>query len=381
MEAEFGEPQWVFGMSTYGFESAETLVCTYCQDGRYHLAALDTRTLSFHRFDIPYSVINELHAARGQVFLIAGSATEPVALMELDLATGEVKVVRRVLEVAIDPAYFSIGQSVEFPTDQGLTAHGFYYPPKSRDLIGMPGELPPLLVLSHGGPTGATSPVLRYRIQYWTTRGFAVLDVDYGGSTGYGRAYRERLKGQWGIVDVADCVNGARYLVAQGVVDGNRLAIRGGSAGGYATLCAVTFYDLFAAGASYYGISDLEAMAKETHKFESRYLDGLIGPYPERRDLYISRSPIHHIERLNCPLILMQGLDDPVVPPNQSQMMFDALRSRGLPVAYLTFAGERHGFVKAENNKRALEAELYFYSRIFKFELAEEIEPVQIHNL
>jgi dipeptidyl aminopeptidase/acylaminoacyl peptidase len=381
MEAEFGEPQWIFGISTYGFESAEKLICTYSQNGSYHLASLDTRTLNFHKFHIPYTFISDVHVAPRQVFFIAGSAIEPVALMQFDLANGEIKVLRSAREVAIDPAYFSIGQSVEFPTDQGLTAHGFFYPPKNRDFIGTPEELPPLLIMSHGGPTGATSSVFRYGIQYWTTRGFAVLDVDYGGSTGYGRAYRERLKGQWGIVDVADCVNGARHLVTQGVVDGNRLAITGGSAGGYATLCALTFYNLFRAGASYYGISDLEAMARDTHKFESRYLDGLVGPYPERRDLYISRSPIHHIEQLACPLILMQGLDDPIVPPNQSKMMFDALRTRGLPVAYLTFAGEQHGFVKAENNKRALEAELYFYSRIFKFELAEEIEPVQIENL
>jgi dipeptidyl aminopeptidase/acylaminoacyl peptidase len=297
------------------------------------------------------------------------------------LASGGFEVLRRVREDVIDPAYFSIGQPVEFPTEQGLTAHGFFYPPKNRDFIGSPGELPPLLVRSHGGPTGSTYPFLRYEFQYWTTRGFALLDVDYGGSAGYGRPYRERLKGQWGIVDVADCVNGARYLVNQGLVDGDRLAFTGGSAGGYATLCALTFYDLFKAGASYYGISDLEAMTIDTHKFESHYLDSLVGPYPERRDLYIARSPIHHIEQLACPLILIQGLDDPIVPPNQSQMMFDALRSRGLPVAYLTFAGERHGFLKQENNKRALEAELYFYSRIFKFELAEEIEPVQIENL
>jgi dipeptidyl aminopeptidase/acylaminoacyl peptidase len=235
--------------------------------------------------------------------------------------------------------------------------------------------------MCHGGPTGATSTVLRFGIQFWTTRGFAVLDVDYGGSTGYGRAYRERLKGQWGIVDVADCVNGARYLVSQRLVDANKLAITGGSAGGYVTLCAITFYDLFKAGASYYGISDLDVFAGDTHKFESRYLDSLIGPYPEQRDLYISRSPIHHIQQISCPLILIQGLDDPIVPPNQSQMIFDALLGRGLPVAYLAFAGEQHGFVKAENNKRALEAELYFYSRIFNFEPADEIEPVQIENL
>jgi dipeptidyl aminopeptidase/acylaminoacyl peptidase len=381
MEAEFGEPQWIFGISTYGFESAEKLICAYSQNGYYHLASLDTRTLSFREFHIPYTFIRELHVAPGQAFFIAGSATEPRALMKFDLATGGIEVLRRVREVTIDPAYVSIGQSIEFPTGQGFTAHGFFYPPKNRDFVGVSDELPPLLVMSHGGPTGATSSVFRYGIQYWTTRGFAVLDVDYGGSTGYGRAYRERLKGQWGIVDVADCVNGARYLVTQGAVDGNRLAITGGSAGGYATLCALTFYDLFGAGASYYGVSDLEALARDTHKFESRYLDGLVGPYPERRDLYVARSPIHHIEQLARPLIIMQGLDDPIVPPSQSKMMFDALRSRGLPVAYLAFAGEQHGFVKAENNKRALEAELYFYSRIFKFDLAEEIEPVQIENL
>jgi dipeptidyl aminopeptidase/acylaminoacyl peptidase len=381
MEAEFGEPQWVFGMSTYGFESAGKLICTYSQNGNYHLASLDTHSKSFHQFHIPYTTIGELHVAPGKVLLTAGSATEPMSLIQFDIDNEEIKVLRRARSVSIDPDYFSTGQSIEFPTDQGLTAYGFFYPPKNRDFSSVPGKLPPLLVMCHGGPTGSTSTVLRYGIQYWTTRGFAVLDVDYGGSTGYGRLYRERLKGEWGIVDVADCVNGARYLVTQGLVDGNMLAITGGSAGGYVTLCALTFYDLFKAGASYYGISDLEAMAKDTHKFESRYLDGLIGPYPERRDLYISRSPIHHIEQISCPLILIQGLDDPIVPPNQSQMIFDALLARGLPVAYLPFAGEQHGFVKAENNKRALEAELYFYSRVFKFELADEIEPVKIENL
>jgi dipeptidyl aminopeptidase/acylaminoacyl peptidase len=381
MEAEFGEPQWVFGLSTYGFESADKMICSYSQFGSYHLASLDTRTLGFQRLQIPYTLLGEIRVTPGQVFFLAGSATEPLALLQFDRIRGEISVLRRAREVTIDPAYFSIGQPVEFPTDQGLTAHGFFYPPRNRDFFGIPEELPPLLVMSHGGPTGATNSVLRYGIQFWTTRGFAVLDVNYGGSTGYGRAYRERLKGQWGFVDVIDCINGARHLVDQGVVDGNRIAITGGSAGGYTTLCALTFHNMFRAGASYYGVSDLEALARDTHKFESHYLDGLIGPYPERRDLYMSRSPIHHIEQLACPLILLQGLDDPIVPPNQSQRMYEALRSRGLPVAYLTFPGEQHGFVKAENNKRALEAELYFYSRIFHFELADEIEPVQIENL
>jgi dipeptidyl aminopeptidase/acylaminoacyl peptidase len=238
-----------------------------------------------------------------------------------------------------------------------------------------------LLVISHGGPTSATSATLRLDIQFWTSRGFAVLDVNYGGSTGYGRAHRERLKGRWGIVDVDDCTHGARYLVDRGEVDARRLAIRGGSAGGYTTLAALTFRDVFRAGASHYGVSDLEALARDTHKFESRYLDGLIGPYPERLDLYRERSPIHHAERLACPVILFQGLEDKVVPPSQAEVMRDALRAKGLPVAYVPFAGEQHGFRRAENIKRSLEAELYFYARVFGFSPADPIEPVAIDNL
>jgi dipeptidyl aminopeptidase/acylaminoacyl peptidase len=235
--------------------------------------------------------------------------------------------------------------------------------------------------MSHGGPTAATSPAFSLRVQYWTTRGFAALDVNYGGSSGYGRAYRERLNGNWGIVDVEDCVNGARYLVSQGLVDGERLAVTGGSAGGYTTLAALAFHDTFKAGASHYGVADLEALARDTHKFESRYLDGLIGPYPERIDLYTERSPIHHVEGLNCPVIFFQGLEDEIVPPNQAQTMVDALRAKGVPVAYLPFEGEQHGFRRAENIKRALEAELYFYGRIFGFTPADDIEPVEIANL
>ncbi|HET8675479.1 MAG TPA: prolyl oligopeptidase family serine peptidase, partial [Blastocatellia bacterium] len=236
-------------------------------------------------------------------------------------------------------------------------------------------ERPPLLVMSHGGPTSAATMTLKLSIQYWTSRGIAVLDVNYGGSTGYGRAYRERLNGQWGIVDVADCVNGARYLVERGLADGERLIIRGGSAGGYTTLAALTFRDEFKAGASYYGISDLEALEQDCHKFESRYNTNLIGPYPERQDLYKERSPIHFTERLSCPIILFQGLEDKVVPPNQSEMMYDALKAKGIPVAYVPFEGEQHGFRKAENIKRSLDGELYFYSRVFGFEADVEPDP------
>jgi dipeptidyl aminopeptidase/acylaminoacyl peptidase len=235
--------------------------------------------------------------------------------------------------------------------------------------------------MSHGGPTGSTGTTLRYGIQYWTSHGIAVVDVDYGGSTGYGRDYRLRLNGNWGIVDVDDCLNAARYLVRRGDVDGNRLAISGGSAGGYTTLCAVTFRKLFQAGASYFGISDLEALAKDTHKFESRYSDRLVGPYPARADLYRERSAINYTDQVSCPMILFQGLEDKVVPPNQSEKFYEAVRKKGLPAAYLLFEGEQHGFRKSENLKRSIEAELYFYSRIFNFDPADQMEPVKIENL
>jgi dipeptidyl aminopeptidase/acylaminoacyl peptidase len=381
MEAEFGEPQWVFGQSRYAFATAEQLVCTYIQSGLYHLAVLDTRSLRLEPIDLPHTFVGSLQAAPGKAYFVGGTPTTPLEVVRLDLATHAVESLRRSREVTLDAGYISVAQPIEFPTEGGLTAHAFFYPPQNRDFSGPGGERPPLLVMSHGGPTSATYAELEYGLQYWTSRGFAVLDVNYGGSTGYGRAYRERLKGSWGIVDVADCVNAARYLVAEGLADPNRLAIRGGSAGGFATLCALTFYDTFKAGASYFGVSDLEALARDTHKFESRYLDGMVGPYPERRDLYLARSPIHHTRQLATPIILLQGLDDPVVPPNQAEMMLEAVRAREVPVAYVAFPGEQHGFVKAENNRRAREAELYFYSRIFNFEMAEPVEPVPIENL
>jgi dipeptidyl aminopeptidase/acylaminoacyl peptidase len=260
-------------------------------------------------------------------------------------------------------------------------AHALFYPPRNQDYTGPAGEKPPLLVRGHSGPTGAASSTLNLVIQYWTSHGFAVLDVNYRGSTGYGRAYRQQLDGQWGVADVEDCINGARYLAEKGEVDGNRLAIRGSSAGGYTTLCALTFWDTFKAGASYYGISDLEALAQDTHKFEARYHERLIGPYPACRDLYRERSPLYFSDRLSCPVIFFQGLEDKVVLPNQAERMVQALRARGVPVAYLTFANEGHGFRRAETIKRTLDAELYFYAQIFGFELAEPVEPVPIENL
>lgn len=380
MEAEFGLPQWVFGMSTYAFTAPTEIVCTYTRDGVRATARLDTSTGELKTLDVPYQGIN-FRAGSGRVVYVGSSPTLPVAVIRLDPATGAHEVLHRSSEISIDAGYISIAQPVEFPTENGLTAHGYYYPPRNRDYAPPAGELPPLIVTSHGGPTSATSGDFSLARQYWTSRGFAILDVNYGGSTGYGRAYRERLNGNWGIVDVDDCANGARYLVAQGLVDGDRLIIRGGSAGGYTTLCAITYRDVFKAAASYYGVSDAEALAADTHKFESRYLDNLIGPYPERRDVYIERSPIHVADNCTAALILFQGLEDKVVPPSQSEAMFIAARNKELPVAYVAFEGEGHGFRQARNIKRAMEAELYFYGRVFGFFPADEIEPVMIENL
>jgi dipeptidyl aminopeptidase/acylaminoacyl peptidase len=379
--AEFGLPQWVFGMTTYGFESAESLICTYTEDGLQHLARLHTQTLELSEIETPYSNISGLQVVPGFAAFAGGSATEPGAIALLNLTTGNIEEIRRSSEIAVDPGYLSIPQVLEFPTENGLMAYGFYYPTKNQDFTAPADERPPLLVKSHGGPTASTSATFNPGIQYWTSRGIAVLDVNYGGSTGYGRAYRERLKGQWGIVDVNDCVNGAKYLTAQGLVDGDRLCIDGGSAGGYTTLAALTFRDVFKAGASYYGVSDLAALATDTHKFESQYLDGLIGAYPEQAELYRARSPIHAVDQLSCPVIFFQGDEDKIVPPNQAEMMVEALKAKGLPVAYVLYEGEQHGFRKAENIKRTLDGELYFYARVFGFELADEVEAVAIDNL
>jgi dipeptidyl aminopeptidase/acylaminoacyl peptidase len=381
IEAEFGLPQWVFGMTSYGFEAPERIVCVYCSDGVDRLAMLDSSRGAFEPIEMPYTMFEHPCVAPGRLVALAGSPAEQPAVVRIDLATRRVETLRRASELEIDPGYISIPRAIEFPTDAGLTAHAFFYAPRNAGYSAPPGERPPLLVMSHGGPTGATSAALDLEKQYWTSRGIAVLDVNYGGSTGYGRAYRQRLDGQWGLVDMNDCANGARELARRGEVDADRLAITGGSAGGYTTLCALTFRDEFSAGASHYGISDLEAMAQDTHKFESRYLDRLIGPYPERKAVYRERSPIHYTSRLECPVILFQGLEDKVVPPSQAELMVAALRAKGLPVAYVAFEGEQHGFRKAENIKRALDGEFFFYAQIFGFETADSIEPLAIENL
>jgi dipeptidyl aminopeptidase/acylaminoacyl peptidase len=381
MEAEFGAPQWVFGLSLYAFESSDRIVCAYTRDGTWHLASLDTKRGHLEPIETPYTDIWSVRAAPGRAIFAAGSPTEPASIVQLDLDTNGFRVLHRSTDVKVDPAYVSLPQPIEFPTDHGLTAHAFYYPPKNPGYSAPADELPPLLVISHGGPTSATWTTLRLDIQYWTSRGIAVLDVNYGGSTGYGRAFRERLKGQWCIVDVADCLNGALYLVKQDLADENRLGIRGGSAGGTCTLCALAFHDVFAAGASYYGDSNLALSEEETHKFESRYFDSIIGPYPERRDLYDQRSPIYSAHRIKSPMIFFQGLDDEVVRPNQTELMVQALRDNKVPVAYIPFKGEGHGFKRAENIQRSLDAELYFYSKVFSFELPDPVKPVIIENL
>ena len=383
MPAEFGVPAWALGTRTYAFESVDRIVCEYVENGFWKLATLDTRTTAFTPLETPFTEMSrgDIKASPGRVVLGAGAADRPTALVSLDLDTGGTTPLTTARSVPIDPGYLSTPRPIEFETTGAATAHAFYYPPHNADLSGPEDERPPLLVMSHGGPTGAAATSYNLTYHFWTSRGIAVVDVNYGGSTGYGTEYRRRLNGQWGIVDVDDCVNAALHLVRADEVDPERLMIQGGSAGGYTTLASLTFRDVFKVGASYFGVSDLEALATETHKFESRYLDSMIGPYPERRDLYVERSPIHHTDRLSCPIILLQGLEDKVVLPNQAEMMVDALKAKGIPVAYLPFEGEQHGFRKAENIIRSLEAELYFYSRILDFEIADRIEPVEIHGV
>jgi dipeptidyl aminopeptidase/acylaminoacyl peptidase len=380
-DAEFGVPHWVFGQSTYAFVSPQRLVCLYEDLQGEHLCFLDAETGTLTPIELPYTVFGSIHANAERIVLIAASPTEPSAVIEIDVVTTKSKVLRRSSAVTVDPAFISIAQRIEFPTEYGQTAYAYYYEPCNANYQASKEELPPLLVISHGGPTSSTSNTLNMQIQFWTSRGFAVLDVDYGGSTGYGREYRERLKGQWGVVDVNDCVNGVKYVVSHGLVDEKRLAIRGGSSGGYTTLCALTFTDIFSAGASHFGISNLEVFVHDTHKFESRYLNSLVGPFPEKRDIYYQRSAINYTNQLSCPVIFFQGLEDKIVPPNQTEIMVEALRAKRLPVAYLAFEGEQHGFRRAENIKRSLEVELYFYSKVFKFDLPEYIEPITIENL
>jgi dipeptidyl aminopeptidase/acylaminoacyl peptidase len=380
-ELEFGQPQWVFGISFYGFADEERLVCIVEERAIDRLVVLDTAARTLDTLALPRTDMSSLRVGNGRAYVIGGNPREEPSVAILGLADGHLEVVRQSAETELDPSVVSEPQAIEFPGYGGATAHAFYYRPRNDAFNGPEGQLPPLLVKSHGGPTSSAGTTLDPEIQFWTSRGIAVVDVNYGGSTGFGRAYRQRLEGNWGVVDVADCVAAAQHLVAAGEVDPARLAIDGGSAGGYTTLCALTFTNVFAAGASFFGIGDLETFVRDTHKFESRYIDRLVGPYPQSAAVYRERSPVHHVDQLSCPVILFQGLEDRIVPPNQAEEMVAALRAKGEPVAYLPFAGEQHGFRRAENIQRALDAELYFYSRIFDFEPADTLEPVEIENL
>ena len=378
VEHELGWPQWLFDRPSFGCTADGDIVCSWFEDGRGRLGTVVEGALQ--PLGLPGVAYDHVRVQGRTVVALVDRVDRSRAVVTLDLDSGNWKVLREESVVELPDGMLSVPESVSWVNTTGETVHGVFHPPANAGFRAPEGELPPLVVRLHGGPTSMTVPAFSLDTAYWTSRGLAVLDVNYGGSTGYGRAYRERLQRQWGVVDVDDCACGARALAEQGRVDGKRLAIRGGSAGGFTTLAALTGTDVFAVGASYFGVGDLEALARDTHKFESRYLDGLVAPYPEGRDVYRERSPLHHLDGLSAPMILLQGLDDHVVPPNQATEMAAAVRAKGLPVAHLEFAGEGHGFRRADTIIRAREAEAYFYARIFGYVLADDVEPVDIAN-
>jgi dipeptidyl aminopeptidase/acylaminoacyl peptidase len=381
-EADFAHPQWLFGGATYTFLEDGAIICVRCRQGEEKLFLLEPEAWEPADLGLPFTSFGyPVLSARGRRVAFAAATPESsTAIAVYDADGGEPELIRKSSDGTIDPGYVSLPRPIEFPTGDGEVAYGFYYPPANPEFEAPEGELPPLIVESHGGPTSHATPALDLEFLYWTSRGIGVVDVNYRGSTGYGREYRNKLRGTWGVVDTEDCVNAALHLAAEGEADRERLAIRGGSAGGYAVLCALTFHDAFATGASYYGVADAVTMTGDTHKFESRYLDLLIGPYPEQADVYRERSPIDHVDQLRVPVILFQGLEDKIVPPSQAETMVAALERNGIPHAYLAFEGEQHGFRKAETNIRCLESELYFYGRIMGFEPAGDPEPVEIVN-
>ena len=383
-EAEFGYPRWVCGERSFAFLSDGRIACCYDDAGRTRFAILDAESGELLDLDLPHDALRwgpGVVAEGSTIVTIAGSATIANQVVWLDLGARSVEVLRESVSVPVDEPFLSVPRAIEFPTEGGLTAHALFYPPVNPGFEAPDGERPPLIVTAHGGPTGNTTPIFDLALQYWTSRGFAVVDVDYGGSTGYGRAYRQRLAGQWGVVDLHDCVNAARSLAAQGEVDGDRFLVRGGSAGGYVVMCALTFTDAFAAGASYFGIADLVPFASgDTHKFESRYEHTLVGPWPEAEAIYRERSPINFVERLSTPMLVLQGADDEVVPPAQAELIVAALEERRYPHAYLLFEGEGHGFRGAEAIVTAREAELSFYGQILGFE-PPDVPTLEVRHL
>ena len=364
LDGEFATPLWQFGMATYDFIDTNTIACLWTDKGLWHSGFIDIATAQLSPIISPYSSMHALTCHQGCLYTIAGAAALPNQLISINQ---EAVITTIYAPATLDVETTNLAQptSIFFPSGNHQMVHAFFYHPTSASYCGQANELPPVIVMCHGGPTGATDSGLNLKLQYWTSRGFAVVDINYRGSTGFGRTYRQALGGAWGLADVEDTQNAVHYLAQQKKIDAQRCLIRGGSAGGYTVLSALTFTDTFKAGASLYGIGDLETLATDTHKFESRYLDSLIGPYPERKDIYIARSPIHHAEGLNCPVIFLQGLEDKVVPPNQAEMMVELLRSKGIKVAHVTFADEGHGFRKAKNIIQAMEAELAFYQQVF----------------
>lgn len=378
-EEEFAGPQWVFGLRTFAFDADGRIVAIARARGQDRLLVIDgdgARPIPMEATDLAYvSVVGRT------AVLLAAQPTRPTAVVRVDLGSGTSEPVHEARSLDVDPAYLSVPRFLEVPTTGDATTFAFYYPPTNPDVAPPVDERPPLVVVSHGGPTSNTSRRLDLEIQALTSRGLAVVDVDYGGSTGYGREYRRRLDAAWGIVDLADCTAAATWLAAEGLADPARLAIRGGSAGGYTTLCAVTFRREFAAGASYFGVGDLEALARDTHKFESRYLDRIVAPWPDGVATYRERSPIHFVDRIRTPLLVLQGTEDKVVPQAQADELVAALARNGVPHAYLLFEGEGHGFRRAENRRRSLEAELSFYAQVLGFRLADAIEPIEVIGL
>ncbi len=378
MDADVGVPAWGFGVSRYAFLPGGRIALAFGRAGFERLGVLAPGATSPRELDLPYARFREVRAAGGRLAVSAGGPAEPMQVAAIDPGTGGRAVLQRTAAPDVEPGSVSVPRPIEFPTEGGQTAHALLYPPANAAATGPAGERPPLVVMSHGGPTSQTLPVYSPVVQFFTSRGIAVADVNYRGSSGYGRDYRNRLRGAWGVADAADCVNAARWLAERGEVDGRRMAIRGASAGGYATLCALTFHDVFAAGASYFGIGDLEALARDTHKFESRYLDLLVGPYPQEAATYRERSPVRFPERISCPVILFQGLEDAVVPPSQARDMARALGANGVPHAVVFFDGEQHGFRRAETIERSLLLELAFYGRVFGFVLADDVPPLEL---
>ena len=364
---EFGHPLWQLGMTTYAVLADGRLVVRHGTD-TLALGVLDPATGELTDLDLPYTLFGSVDVDGDTVLTTAASPVEPPEVVAVDLPTGAVTVLRRSMAEPPDPAYLPQPRSIVVAGPGERDVHAHVYPPSSPDAVTPDGELPPYVVFVHGGPTSHSPAILDLEKAYFTSRGIGVIDVNYGGSTGYGRAYRERLRREWGIVDVEDCVAAVQALVRDGLADGERLGIRGGSAGGWTTLAALTTTDAFAAGVSYYGVAELIAFTADTHDFESRYIDGLVGTLPEDRDVYVERAPLSHVDQLSCPVLLLQGLEDKVVPPSQAELFAAALEKKGIPHAYLPFAGEQHGFRKQETVVAALEAELSFYGQVFGFE-------------